>query len=123
MTGEELNYIQSQAGRSGLTVQEYLRRLVYDKPIIYADFVFDTSPYDAWWLEKDFWTVNTFPRLGQKLDADNLDRIKEQIDTCIEDPRFAESRREVRDEIWSYYGEGTKRTVDWICGKYKELTD
>ena len=33
MTGEELNYIQSHAGRSGLTVQEYLRRLVYDKPI------------------------------------------------------------------------------------------
>ncbi len=33
MTGEELNYIQSQAVRSGFTVQEYLRRLVYDKPI------------------------------------------------------------------------------------------
>lgn len=33
MTGEELNYIQSQAERSGFTVQEYLRRLVYDKPI------------------------------------------------------------------------------------------
>ena len=33
MTGEELNFIQSQAKKSGFSVQEYLRRLVYDKPI------------------------------------------------------------------------------------------
>jgi len=33
VTGEELNFIQSQAKKSGFSVQEYLRRLVYDKPI------------------------------------------------------------------------------------------
>ena len=33
VTQEELDYIRSQAQKGGVTVQEYLRRLVRDKPI------------------------------------------------------------------------------------------
>ena len=34
VTQEELDYIRSQAEKSGFTVQAYLRRLVHDKPVI-----------------------------------------------------------------------------------------
>lgn len=97
--------------------------LVYDKPIIYADTKFDTAPYDAWWLGEEIWTMTALPRIGMELKEDKLDSLKEMIDTCLEDPRFAQGRDEVRKETWEYYGEGTKRTVDWLVNKYEQLTE
>ena len=96
--------------------------LVYDKPIIYADTKFDTAPYDAWWLEDEVWTMTALPRIGMELKEEKLDSLKEMIDTCLEDPRFAKGRDEARSETWEYYGEGTKRTVDWLVNKYEQIT-
>lgn len=96
--------------------------LVYDKPIIYADTTFDKAPYDAWWLEEELWTMSALPRLGMKLTEDQMDTLKDMIDTCLENPQYAQSRQEVREETWNYYGEGTKRTVDWLVDKYAQLT-
>ena len=97
--------------------------LVYDKPVIYADTEFDSSPYDAWWLDTPFWTLTALPRIGKKLTADNLDTLKEMIDTCITDPAYAQSRKEVRAETWEHEGEGAKRAVDYILEKYTTLAD
>lgn len=96
--------------------------LVYDKPVIYADTEFDKSPYDAWWLDTPFWTLTALPRIGQKLTGDNLEDLKEVIDSCIEDPRYAEGRREVRAETWEHEGEGARRAADFIIKKYDEVT-
>lgn len=96
--------------------------LVYDKPVIYADTEFDSSPYDAWWMEKPYWTFTALPRIGQKLTSDNLPRLKEMIDECRENPQYAQGRSEVRAETWEYQGEGTKRAVDYLLDKYRELT-
>jgi CDP-glycerol glycerophosphotransferase (TagB/SpsB family) len=96
--------------------------LVYDKPIIYADTKFDKAPYDAWWLEEDLWTNTALPRIGMKLTEEKMDSLKEMIDTCLEDPKYAKGREEVRNETWEYFGEGTKRTVDWLLNKYSQLT-
>lgn len=95
--------------------------LVYDKPIIYADTKFDKAPYDAWWLEEDLWTNTALPRIGVRLTEEKMDSLKEMIDTCLEDPKFAKGREEVRNETWEYFGEGTKRTVDWLLNKYSQL--
>lgn len=95
--------------------------LVYDKPVIYADTEFDKSPYDAWWLETPYWTFTALPRIGQKLTVDNMDTLKEMMDTCLMDPKYAEGRREVRSETWEYKGEGAKRVVDFCLKKYQEL--
>lgn len=96
--------------------------LVYDKPVIYADTEFDNSPYDAWWLDTPYWTFTALPRIGQKLTMDNLDHLKEMIDECIQDPKYAEGRREAREETWEYKGEGTERAVEYLLKKYDELT-
>lgn len=96
--------------------------LVYDKPIIYADTQFDKAPYDAWWLPGEVWTMTALPRIGMELKGDKLGELKEMIDTCITDPRFAAGRDEVRKETWENYGNATKATVDYLMEKYAELS-
>lgn len=97
--------------------------LVYDKPVIYADTEFDPSPYDFWWLEDTAWTFKALPRIGEKLTEDNVENIKEIIDSCIENPKYSEGRKAVRDETWLYKGEGAVRCVDYIERKYREITE
>ena len=96
--------------------------LIYDKPVIYTNPQLDLSPYDAWWLDTTVWTTTALPRLGCELTEDNMASLKELIDTCLDDPRYAEGRREVKAETWEHMGEGAVRAVDYLLAKYDELT-
>lgn len=95
--------------------------LVYDKPIIYTDPNFDLSVYDAWWLDKKLWTLSALPRLGMQLTEENMENLKDLIDSCIGDNRFAEGRREVKAETWAHEGEGARRAAQYLMNKYDEL--
>ena len=95
--------------------------LVYDKPVIYTDPKFDLSPYDAWWLDTPLWTTSALPRLGMQLTAENINNLKQAIDDCLNDPRFAQGRQEVKAETWVHFGEGAVRTADYLEKKYQEL--
>ncbi len=96
--------------------------LIYDKPVIYTDPQFDVSLYDAWWLDTPLWTTGALPRLGAELTDENLENLKELIDTCIDDPKYSEGRNQVKAETWEHFGEGAVRTVDFLVKKYEELT-
>ena len=96
--------------------------LIYDKPVIYADTEFDSSPYDAWWLDYQMWTFSALPLIGQKLTRENLDSLKKMIDTCLKSPKYAQGRGKIRKETWNHQGEGTIRTVDYLLNKYKDLS-
>lgn len=96
--------------------------LVYDKPIIYTDPKFDTSLYDAWWLDTPLWTVSALPRLGRELTEENMQNLKELIDTCLDDPKYSDLRKNVRQETWEHFGEGASRAVDYLLEKYEQLT-
>lgn len=95
--------------------------LVYDKPVIHADADFDNSPYDAWWLDCDIWTFKALSRLGEKLTMENMDSLKDMIDMCLKDTRYAQGRKEVREETWMCRGEGTVRVADYLINKYKDM--
>ena len=95
--------------------------LVYDKPVIYTDPDFDLAPYDAWWLNKPLWTVSALPRIGSKLDNENMQNLKELIDECLSDPKYAQGRQEVKAETWEYFSQGAVRTADYLINKYEEL--
>lgn len=97
--------------------------LIYDKPVIYTDPNFNLAPYDAWFLDHRLWTFSALPRIGQELNMENLDNIKELIDSCLEDPRYAQGRQEVRNETWAYPGEGAVRAADYLMAKYASLTE
>lgn len=96
--------------------------LIYDKPVIYTDPKFDISPYDAWWMETPLWTLSALPRLGKELTEANMDNISEFVDACLNDPSYAKSRQEVKDETWMYRGQGAERTADYLLRKYAEIT-
>ena len=96
--------------------------LIYGKPVIYTDPNFDVSVYDAWWLEgHELWTISALPRLGAQLTDDNMENLKELIDTCIEDEKYAEGRQSVKAETWEHFGEGASLVADYLINKHEEL--
>ena len=95
--------------------------LVFDKPIIYSDTVFDKAPYDACWLEDEMWTFTTLPKIGRQLQKSDLDHMKELIDDCIDDTGFRDARETARQETWVNIGESAAKTVDYLMKKYEEL--
>ena len=95
--------------------------LVFDRPVIYADTSFNNGPYDASWLNEEPWTFSLLPRVGCELNEENIPRLKELIDDCIENPRFGQGRAEAREEAWAHIGEAAGRTVDYLVRKRKEL--
>lgn len=97
--------------------------LIYDKPVIYTDPDFDLSPYDAWWLNSPLWTVGALPRIGCQLTEENIADMKQLIDTCLSDPRYAEGRRQVKAETWVNPGIGAKLAADYLIAKHKTLTE
>lgn len=96
--------------------------LIYDKPVIYTDPKFDVSQYDAWWLDTPLWTISALPRLGTQLTQENMEDLKSLVDACLEDPRYAEGRRQVKEETWCHPGQGAARAADYLIEKYEELT-
>lgn len=96
--------------------------LVYDKPIIYTNPNFDLSMYDAWWMKEPVWTVSALPRLGRELTSENMDNLKDLIDECLLDPKYAQGRKEVKKETWEYTGDGASRAAEYLRNKLEELT-
>lgn len=96
--------------------------LIYQKPVIYTDPNFDLSPYDAWWLDTPVWTVTALKRMGYELTADNFGNLKALIDDCLTNPNFKDNIKEIKEETWSYVGEGKTRAAAYIRQKYEELT-
>ena len=91
--------------------------MVFDRPVIYTDTEFDKSPYDAWWLDEEPWVFRALPRIGEKLSEENIPKVKELIDTCLRDNKYAEGREWARGETWSHIGSGATLAADWIIKK------
>ena len=96
--------------------------LVYDKPVIYTNPNFDLAPYDAWWLDTPLWTLSALPRIGCELTNENMESLKELIDTCIDTPTFANGRKEVTAETWMNKGNGAAAVTAYLLEKYEELS-
>ena len=95
--------------------------LVFDKPVIYADTSFDKSPYDAYWLEEEMWTFEVLPKIGSQLTQENLQNVKELIDTCLTDTKYQEGRDLARSQAWAHIGESACLTVDYLMNKRSQL--
>ena len=96
--------------------------LVYDKPVIYTDPRIDIGVYDAWWLNSPLWTMDALPRIGQELTNENMADLKNLIDTCLTDPRFAENRQAVKAETWANFGKGAETVAQYLADKLNELS-
>jgi hypothetical protein len=97
--------------------------LIYDKPVIYTTPNFDLGPYDAWWMDDPLWTTTILPHIGAELTEDKMDSLKELIDTCIEDPRYAEGRKKAKEETWVNAGTGANKVADYLQSKLQALLE
>lgn len=95
--------------------------LIFDRPFIYAEIEFDRSPYDAAWLEEDMWTLRILPSIGIPLKEEDFGKIKEVIDSTVNDEKLAEGRDRARRETWANPGEAASRTVDYMLEKLSEV--
>ena len=59
---------------------------------------------------------------GIGIAEENLPRLKEMIDECIEKPIYREAREKARREVWSHEGEGAVRTADYLIRKVAEVS-
>lgn len=97
--------------------------LIFDKPIIYADTSYDSSPYDSAWLDEELWRFKVLPDLGIKLEQKDFGNLKEIIDNLMQNESFQKGREKIRNEAWEYQGEGAKHTVDYLIAKHEELKE
>lgn len=97
--------------------------LIFDKPVIYADTSFDSSPYDAAWFDKQPWTFDVLPRIGKKLDKTSFSEMKSIIDEMITNDKYSKSRHEVKEEALANPGKSAEAIVDFIISKQKEIKD
>ncbi len=95
--------------------------LIFNKPIIYADTSFDTAPYDADWLDEEYWSLRVLPKLGLKLTEDSFDNIENLIDKALSSSALKEGREEIRRSCWEYPGESYRRSVEYLTKKREEL--
>ena len=95
--------------------------LVHSKPVIYTSPDFSIDVYDQWWLKTPLWTQTALPRIGCELTEENMENIKELIDTCLTDSRYADGLREVKEETWANVGGGAVAVADYLTAKLDEL--
>ena len=94
---------------------------IFDGSGIYTDVEFDPSPYDASWLDEPLWIETVLPKIGRKLEKDDIKKIKQVIDDTINSKKLSEGRKEVKDTAWEYKGEAAVRTADYIVKKLEEI--
>lgn len=95
--------------------------LIFDKPIIYADTSFDTSPYDCWWSKEPLWTFEILPKLGPALREEDLPRLKSLVDDCIASSVFQEGRQIARAQTWANPGEGAQHVAAYLTEKLQSF--
>ena len=88
--------------------------LVFDKPVICADTSFDKAPYDACWLDEEMWTFRVLPEIGQQLSKESFPRLREMIDECLKDEKYAAGRARARAEAWTHIGQSASRIADYL---------
>lgn len=95
--------------------------LVFDKPVMYAEYELDKSVYDAAWIDHKLWQEETFPKLGAPLKEEDFGRLKEIIDETITSNIYADARVKAKAEAWAHIGESAKQIVDFLVKKSEEL--
>lgn len=97
--------------------------LVFDKPVIYTNTSFDKAPYDAYWLDEEMWVFKALKQMGKELTEENFTNIKDIIDECLNDNKYANIRQQLRDEAWVNRGNSVNDIVDYMIKKEESLRE
>ena len=98
--------------------------LVFGKPVIYSKIeAFDSSPYDACWLNHELWTFSVLPEMGVELDAEDFNDIKKIIEDAVSNENFRQNRERISGEAWQNKGGAAKAVVDYLTKKTSRHED
>lgn len=95
--------------------------LIFNKPVIYAEFDFDDSQYDAHWLDEKLWMFETIKKIGKPFGANYKNTLKSLIDSSLNDEGRFEVYETARKEGWANIGESAKFTVDYLISKQQMI--
>ena len=95
--------------------------LIFDKPFLYANATFNTSQYDADWLDHEVWSLKVLPEIGIQLVEEDFDRLQEVLDSAKNSTELKAGREKVKAEVWKNIGNSTKLVCDYLINKEKEL--
>ena len=90
---------------------------IFNKPVIFADTNFDSSPYDAAWIDEELWRYKVLPNLGIPLSQNDFPMLKQKILELSESDEYRQKRDKVREETWQNRGNAAKATVDYLIQK------
>lgn len=94
---------------------------MFDKPLIYSISEFDTSVYDADWLDEPKWSIQILPKIGTELKREMLSNIEGIINETLKSETKKAGRNEVRSKAWANIAESAERAVDWLIEKEAKL--
>lgn len=97
--------------------------LVFDKPVIYADTSFDTSVYDADWIEDKMWSFRVLPSIGYELKEQDFEKIGGLIEKSISSSELMDGRNKVRSQCWENIGNSAVSSVEWLIEKHKGISN
>lgn len=97
--------------------------LVFDKPLIYANTDFDTLPYDADWLDKEYWSLRVLPQLGYKLEEDSFADISNLIDKALHSNSLEKGRDNIRSICWQNQTYSVKKISEYLVQKRNHLLE
>lgn len=95
--------------------------IAFEKPIIYTNSGFDSLVFDSTWLDEIPWTFKTLPEIGEELNKENINNIKNIIEGCLNNSKYKSAIEKAKLEAWANIGDSTKLIVDYLINKEKEL--
>ena len=95
--------------------------LIFDKPVIYTKIDMDWSQFDGASLDDNSWTDKILEKFAVELNSNNLDNLKNIIDDMLNNDKYAEGRKYVKNETWQNIGKAKEAVVDYLTNKIKSI--
>lgn len=96
---------------------------IFERPVIYAGAVPDTSTQDEYWLDEPYWGTEVLPRIGVELKEEEIGSIKEIIEQLVHNEKYTGSIRTARNEYWQIRGHAAEAVVDYLIQKCESIKE
>jgi hypothetical protein len=94
--------------------------IIYDfmflrnKPVLYLNYDFDPTPYDADDLDHELWQFMNIKESGIEIKENDLPNIIKIIENCKDNETLAMARKNARETAWQNINEAGKHTYDFM---------
>lgn len=74
-------------------------------------------------MDTPYWTFEILPKIGKQLTTENFDSLKEMVQECLTDPKYAQGRETARQQTWVHQDEGAAHAADYLINKLNQLKE